>query len=137
MTQSLEDLLLANGAISEAQLKEAHALARNGEFSVGAALVKLGHLEEVDVARAQAKAERMPFVDLAKAGLNISPAILEKVPEDLAKEQGLLPVVERDGKLVVAEIEPDDRDTIDNVNDMLDTVGRVTDTIDKIRRLGF
>ena len=94
------------GVVSESQLKEAHALARNGDLGLGPALVKLGHAEESDVARAQAKCEGLPFVDLAKAGLRISEEILAKVPEELAKDQGLLPVLEKGGKLVVAIDDP-------------------------------
>ncbi len=94
------------GVVSESQLKEAHALARNGDLGLGPALVKLGHAEESDVARAQAKCEGLPFVDLSKASLRISEEILAKVPEELAKEQGLLPVLEKGGKLVVAIDDP-------------------------------
>jgi len=94
------------GAISAAQLKEAHAVARSGELALGPALVKLGHTDETSVARAQAKLEGLPFVDLGKAGLRISAEILGKVPEDLAREQGLLPVLEKGGKLVVAIDDP-------------------------------
>jgi type IV pilus assembly protein PilB len=94
------------GAVSEAQLKEAHAVARNGEVALGPALVKLGHADETIIARAVAKLEGLPFVDLAKAGLRISEEILAKVPQELAQEQGLLPIVERGGKLVIAIDDP-------------------------------
>lgn len=106
VTESLGDQLITSGVISEAQLKEAHALARNGDVGLGPALVKLGHADESDVARAQAKLEGLPFVDLGKAGLRISDAILDKVPAEIALDQGLLPVVERGGKLVIAIDDP-------------------------------
>ena len=106
MTRSLEDQLLAAGEVSEAQIKEAHAVARNGDIALGPALVKLGYADEMVVARAQAKIEGLPFVDLAKAGLRISDEILAKVPAELAVDQGLLPVVERGGKLVIAIDDP-------------------------------
>ena len=94
------------GAISEAQLKEAHSAARNGELGLGPSLIKLGHTDETTVARARAKCEGLPFVDLSKAGLRISQELLDMVPEELAREQGLLPVVEKGGKLVVAIDDP-------------------------------
>ncbi len=106
MTRSLGDQLVASGAISEAQLKEAHAAARNGDLPIGEALVKLGMVDEAEVARARAKLEGLPFVDLSKPGLRIPDEVLEKVPAELAREQGLLPVVERQGKLVVAIDDP-------------------------------
>jgi type IV pilus assembly protein PilB len=94
------------GAISEDQLKQAHAAARNGELALGPSLVKLGYTDETTVARAWAKCEGLPFVDLSKAGLSISEDLLAKVPEDLAREQGMLPVVEKGGKLIVAIDDP-------------------------------
>jgi type IV pilus assembly protein PilB len=106
VTRSLEDQLLATREITEGQIKEAHALARNGDLALGPALVKLGFADEMIVARAQAKVEGMPFVDLAKAGLRISDEILEKVPAEIATDQGLLPVVERNGKLIIAIDDP-------------------------------
>lgn len=81
-------------------------MARNGDLALGPALVKLGFADETLVARAQAKVEGLPFVDLQKAGLRISDDILAKVPAELAQDQGLLPVVERGGKLVIAIDDP-------------------------------
>ena len=106
MTRTLEDQLLASGALSESQIKEAHALARNGDLALGPALVQLGHADETTIARAQAKVEGLPFVDLQKAGLRVAEDVLAKVPAELAREQGLLPVVERAGKLIVAIDDP-------------------------------
>ena len=106
MTRSLGEQLIATGAIDEAQLKEALAYGRNGDLALGPALVKLGHTDETTIARAVAKTEGLPFVDLAKPGLKISDEVLEKVPAELAQDQGLLPVVERNGKLIVAIDDP-------------------------------
>ncbi len=106
MTNTLGDQLIANGVISDAQLKEAHAMARNGDIGLGVSLVKLGHADETEVARAEAKVAGLPFVDLSKAGLRISDEILAMVPAELAQDQGLLPVVERGGKLVIAIDDP-------------------------------
>ena len=106
VTRSLGDQLVASGAITDAQLKEAHAAARNGDLPIGEALVKLGLVDEAEVARARAKIEGLPFVDLSKPGLRVADEVLELVPAELAREQGLLPVVQRQGKLVVAIDDP-------------------------------
>jgi type IV pilus assembly protein PilB len=116
VTESLGDQLITQGVISKAQLKEAHAMARNGDIGLGVCLVKLGHADENDVARAQAKVEGMPFVDLSKGGLKISEAILQKVPEEIALDQGLLPIVERNGKLVIAIDDPFKRMVADQLS---------------------
>src|SRR6185436_7403142 len=60
----------------------------------------LGHLDEVNVTRMIAKQNGLPFVDLGKG--TIPAAVLERVPAELALEQGLLPVKEKDGGLIVA-----------------------------------
>ena len=93
-------MLLGSGAVTEDQLREALAFQRNKDMRVGEALVQLGHVDEEVLARHIAKQQRMPFVDLAKG--KVSGAILERVPAEVAQEQGILPVADRDGKLVVA-----------------------------------
>ena len=92
MTRSLGELLTAAGLVSEAQLREGRAHQRNRGIRIGEALVQLGHLDEVSVARMVAKQNGLPFVDLAKG--TIAPAVLERVPAELALEQGLIPVKE-------------------------------------------
>ncbi len=100
MTQSLGELLVASGLVSEAQLREGRAHQRHKGVRIGEALLQLGHVDERELTRAIAKQQGMPFVDLEKG--KISPTILEKVPGEFCLEQGLLPVLEKGGKLVVA-----------------------------------
>ncbi len=100
MTRSLGEMLTAAGLVSEAQLREGRAHQRNRGVRIGEALVQLGHLDETTLTRFIAKQNGMPFVDLTKG--TIAPAVLERVPAELATEQGLLPVKDKDGTLVVA-----------------------------------
>ena len=93
-------MLAAAGLVSEAQLREGRAHQRNRGIRIGEALVQLGHLDEVSVARMVAKQNGLPFVDLAKG--TIAPAVRERVPAELALEQGLIPVKEKDDGLIVA-----------------------------------
>ena len=93
-------MLTAAGLVSEAQLREGRAHQRNRGIRIGEALVQLGHLDEVAVTRMVAKQNALPFVDLSKG--TIPPAVLQRVPAELAVEQGLLPVKEKDGGLIVA-----------------------------------
>ncbi|MCB9915740.1 MAG: Flp pilus assembly complex ATPase component TadA [Planctomycetes bacterium] len=106
MTRSLGETLVASGVLSEAQLREAQSFQRNGDLSLPAALQKLGLADETEVARAWAKLEGLPFVDLSKAGLRVADELLERVPAELAREQGLLPVLEKGGRLIVAVDDP-------------------------------
>lgn len=104
MTRALGEILVAADVITEAQLTEALAFQRNGGMRIGEAVVKLGFAAEASVARALAKQQGMPFVDLEKG--RIAEAVLAKVPAELAREQGLLPLTEKGGKLVVAIDDP-------------------------------
>ncbi|MEM7308714.1 MAG: ATPase, T2SS/T4P/T4SS family [Planctomycetota bacterium] len=100
MSQELGQLLKSAGLVSDAQLKEALTHQRTKGVRLGEALVDLGHLDETTVMRAVAKQQGMPFVDLAKG--KVSDAVLERVPEEFAKDQGVLPLMEKGGKLIVA-----------------------------------
>jgi len=100
VTQSLGELLVASGLVSEAQLREGRAHQRNKGVRIGEALLELGHVGERELTRAIAKLHGMPFVDLDKG--RISAEVLERVPAEFCVEQGLLPVLEKGGKLIVA-----------------------------------
>ena len=86
--------------MTEAQLKEALTHQRTKGIRLGDALIALGHADEAAVLRAIAKQQGMPFVDLGKG--KISDRVLAKIPREFAVEQGVLPLMEKDGKLVVA-----------------------------------
>ncbi|MCZ6598742.1 MAG: GspE/PulE family protein [Planctomycetota bacterium] len=113
------ELLLSAGLISESQLKEALTHQRTKGVRMGEALVALGHADETTVARAMAKQEGMPFVDLGKGA--IAEEVLERVPAEFALEQGLVPLMEKKGKLVVAVDDPLKRIVADQLEFMLGT----------------
>ena len=100
MTQPLGEMLLAAGIVSEGQLREGRTQQRTRGVRIGEALVQLGHIDTTTLARVLAKQNGMPFVDLGKG--KIPDAILERVPAEFAVQQGLLPVAEKGGKLIVA-----------------------------------
>jgi len=93
-------MLVAAGAITEPQLREALAFQRNGGLRLGEALSRLGMVDEATLARALAKSLGMPFVDLSKG--RVSASVLERIPADFCREQGVLPVADKGGRLVVA-----------------------------------
>ncbi len=110
-------MLVASGAITEAQLREALAYQRNGSVQLGVALMKLGFIDETTLARTLAKQQGMPFVDLEKA--KVAPEIVARVPAEVARDQGLLPLMIKDGKLVVAVDDPLKRILADQLRFML------------------
>ncbi len=104
LSQTLGEMLVASGALSEAALREAQAYQRNGGLRLEEALLKLGHVDETTLARTLAKQQGLPFVDLDKG--RIAPEVLARVPAEVAREQGLVPVLEKNGRLVVAVDDP-------------------------------
>jgi type IV pilus assembly protein PilB len=93
-------MLTAAGLVTETHLREGRAHQRNRGVRIGEALVQLGHLDETTVVRMVAKQNGLPFVDLSKG--TIAPAVLERVPSELALEQGLIPIKEKENGLIVA-----------------------------------
>lgn len=104
MTRALGEWLLESGAIQEAQLREALAYQRNGGLRLGEALMRLGFVDENTLFRALAKQQGLPFVDLDKG--KVPETILARIPADFAREQGMVPLLEKDSKLVVAIDDP-------------------------------
>ena len=97
-------MLCAAGLVSEDQLREGRAHQRNRGVRIGEALLELGHVDEAAIARTLAKQQGMPFVDLGKG--RVAASVLERIPSDLAVSQGLIPIQEKDGRLVVAIDDP-------------------------------
>ena len=114
VTQSLGELLTAAGLVSEAELREGLAHQRNRGVGIGEALVQLGHIDETSLARVVAKREGMPFVDLSKG--RIPDQLLERVPTEVAIEQGLVPVKETADRLIVAIDDPMKRIVADQLS---------------------
>ncbi len=101
MADDLGRMLVASGAITEDQLREALAQQRNGSAGLGETLVRLGFADESIVTKHVARQQRIPFVDLAKG--RVPERLIERIPREVALEQGVVPVAERkDGTLVVA-----------------------------------
>ncbi len=102
--QKIGELLIAAGAITEVQLREALQQQRGKRLKLGEIVVELGYTDEVTVARALAKQAGMPYVDLDKGRL--SAALLQRVPKELAARLRVVPLMEKDGKLVIAIADP-------------------------------
>jgi type IV pilus assembly protein PilB len=102
--KALGELLLEAGVIDDDALREGLARQRGRGIRLEQALLELGHLNEVDLTRVLARQQGMPFVDLRKG--SISRAIIDRIPSEVALTQVVLPLLERDGKLIVAIDDP-------------------------------
>ncbi len=98
------ELLIAAGAITEPQLREALAWQRGKRVKLGEAAIQLGFTDEGTVARALAKQAGLPFVDLDKGRLVA--ALVQRVPKETAVRLRLVPLMEKEGKFVVAVDDP-------------------------------
>jgi type IV pilus assembly protein PilB len=109
----LGEMLVAAGAVTQEQLREALALQRGGNLRLGDALIQIGAVDEKTVARVLAKSLGLPFVDLTKG--RVAPSLLARVPSELAREQLILPIKEVGGKLIVAIDDPLRRIVVDQL----------------------
>lgn len=109
--------LVKAGVLSQDQVDDADNLARQTNISIGQSLIKLGYATEEEVMRAQAKAHRLPYVDLDK--LSIPERVIELMPESVARENVVLPLAMEDGRLTVAFSNPSDVNTMENLRFIL------------------
>jgi type IV pilus assembly protein PilB len=112
MAQDIGEYLVAAGTLTPEQLREAQVAARGGQ-ALPEVLVRMGLVDEVAVARAQGKVHNLPFVDLTKG--KIAPEVLARIPSEFAVAQGLLPVLDKGGKLIVAIDDPLKRIVVDQL----------------------
>jgi type IV pilus assembly protein PilB len=96
--------LIKQGTISTDQLGEAEDMASNMGIGVADALVRLGYVSGMVVAKAQAEAYGYDFINLD--GREISPSVIELVPESVARENMVIPLALEDDSLLVAISDP-------------------------------
>ncbi|NIP86529.1 MAG: type II/IV secretion system protein, partial [Planctomycetales bacterium] len=114
---SFTDILLRQGVISPDQLNEAEAMAQESATSVSDALVRLGYATSDEVMRAVAEEHRLDFVNLEEVA--IPPAVIELVPESVARENVILPMSDEGDALRVIVSDPLDLDTFDKLRFIL------------------
>jgi type IV pilus assembly protein PilB len=111
------DILLKNRLISQEQLAEAQAMAARKGEKVGDCLVRLGYASPEIVMKALAKEHGFRYVDLPNT--DIAPAVVELVPQSVARENVILPMEEKDDALVVIVSDPLDLETFDKLRFIL------------------
>jgi len=100
----LGDILQERGLLSKEQLKQALDYQRSTGDKLGTALMKLGFISPEDIADALSEHLRIPRVDFRRR--YISSDVVKLVPENIIREQQVLPI-ELDGNfLSVAMVDP-------------------------------
>ena len=113
----LGDLLIRQGAITQAQREEAEANQQTEGGSLEEALLRMGLVTQPDVTRAWASHLGRDVVDLET--IQVSPALLELIPQAIAKRQNIVPINRLSGRIIVASAEPLDFTTLDNLRFLL------------------
>jgi type IV pilus assembly protein PilB len=113
----LGDILLAAGAIDQAQLQAALGEQKKWGRPLGATLVDMGMLDEIEMTRALAAQLELPVVQLV--GKRVNSEILELVPRELAEKWRCLPLLTRvqgpSTVLYLCMADPTNCDALDDV----------------------
>ncbi len=103
--KEIGDILVTQGVITQEQLSRALSHQRGKQVNLAVALIELGYAQEDQVTRALALQHHVPYIDLA--GKKIPQQILDKVPDNVKEQFGILPLAVKNGKLAVAIDDPD------------------------------
>lgn len=113
----LGEYLVKKGLISIEQWSEAKGLATSQRIKPKDALVQLGYASSEQIMQALAARDGFEYYDLRDVA--IPPAVVELVPESVARENAVIPLSEEDGVLRVLVSDPQDFDTIDKLQFIL------------------
>src|SRR5438477_13140359 len=111
------EFLIRKQILSPDQLEEARGLERSAGMKLHDAIVKLGYASNEQVMAAIAEAHGLQFVDLTE--VTIPPAVIELVPESVARENVILPMALDGGVLRVIMSDPSDFDTVQKLQFIL------------------
>src|SRR4051812_47591707 len=89
------EILIRRQVLSPDQLQEAKAIQQREGSKLGDTLVKLGYATPDQVMTAIAEFHGLQFIDLTE--VTIPPAVVELVPESVARENVVLPLAQDNG----------------------------------------
>lgn len=102
------DALLSLGMISKAQLQQALDAQRSDRATpLGQLLLNMGVVSKADLHLALSRKMGYPMVDLARFPIDVD--ALKKLPSAMCQRLNLLPIMIREGRLVVAVEDPSQR----------------------------
>jgi type IV pilus assembly protein PilB len=111
------EILVKRQILSPDQLGEARGLAQQTGAKLQETLVKLGYATNEQVMSAIAEFHGLQFIDLAE--VTIPPAVVELVPESVARENVILPLSQENGALKIIMSDPSDFDTVQKLQFIL------------------
>src|SRR5262245_13808796 len=111
------DILVRRQVLSPDQIEEATGLEKQAGMKLQDAIVKLGYATNDQVMSAIAEFHNLQFVDLTE--VTIPPAVIELVPESVARENVVLPMAQDNGALKIIMSDPTDFDTVQKLQFIL------------------
>uniref|UniRef100_UPI0039046C1C GspE/PulE family protein n=1 Tax=Gudongella sp. SC589 TaxID=3385990 RepID=UPI0039046C1C len=103
-TLKIGELLLYAGKIDSNQLKEGLDAQGDSTKKLGEILVELGHVTQDDIVEVLEFQLGFPRIDLNKYEINQS--VVNLLPESIVRKYKLIPIDKREGKLIVAMVDP-------------------------------
>ena len=98
------ELLLYAGKISSAQLQESLKIQEGTSKKLGEVLVELGYVTQDEIVEVLEFQLGFPRIDLNKYEINQS--VVNILPENIVKKYKVIPIDKRNGKLIVAMVDP-------------------------------
>jgi type IV pilus assembly protein PilB len=111
------DILVQRQVLSPEQLAEARSMAQQSGAKVQETLVRLSYATPEQVMSAVAEFHGLQYVDLAE--MTIPSAVIELVPESVARENVVLPMAQDNGMLRIIMSDPSDFETIEKLRFIL------------------
>ena len=113
--KDLGKILVEKGFMSDVDVSEAMAASKRESMRLGEACVKLGYVDEGQVAEAVAAQYGLDTVDLDTVEIDVE--LLNLIPADLLHRSKVVPF-KRDGKTVLATADPTDILSLDDIERM-------------------
>jgi type IV pilus assembly protein PilB len=117
MADRFGDFLIKRGIVGPEQLQEAEGVAKAKRTKLQDAIIQLGYASGEQIAKALAKLHGYEYYDLNN--VPIPPAVVELVPESVARENAVIPFSEENGALKVLVSDPNDFETFDKLQFIL------------------
>src|SRR5205809_1599464 len=111
------EILVHKQLLSPDQLEEARGLQQATGAKLQDALTKLGYVSTEQVMSAIAEYHGLQYIDLTE--VTIPPAVVELVPESVARENVVLPMSQENGALKIIMSDPSDFDTMQKLQFIL------------------
>jgi type IV pilus assembly protein PilB len=111
------DILVRKQVLAPDQLQEAKNLQQQTGAKLQDAIVKLGYATTEEVMSAVAEFHSLQFVNLTE--VTIPAAVIELVPESVARENIILPMAQENGALKIIMSDPSDFDTMQKLQFIL------------------